>query len=46
MVIIRIWWSVVSILYVIQLEIMHVGLEEVQSSDVVEIETALSRVLA
>jgi len=46
MVIIRIWWGVISILYVIQLETMHVGLEKVKGTEVVEISNALPRILA
>jgi len=46
MVIIRIWWGVVSIVYVIHLEIMHVGLEEIECTDVVDVHAALPRVLA
>ena len=46
MVIIRIWWGVNSILYVIQLEIMHVSLEKIKCTDVVKIDHVLPRVLA
>jgi len=46
MVIIRIWRCVVSILHVIQLEIVHVSLEEIICTDVVKVYHLLPRILA
>jgi len=46
MVMIIILWGVISILYVIQLEMMHVGLEEIKGTDIVVVNSVLPRILA
>jgi len=44
-VIIRILWGVISILYVIQLESIHVGLEEIECTDVAKVNSVLLGIL-